>query len=60
MKTSDQDYIQRAIDILADEEQTSYSKGIAKELLRNVGFSEREINEFKTRHHHDGFFVMVA
>lgn len=59
MKTSDQDYIQRAIAILADTEQTSYSKGVATDLLRNVGFSESEINEFRTGHH-DKLFVMLA
>ena len=60
MKTSDQDYIERAIQILSDTEQTSFSKGVAKDVLLNAGFSEGEINRFKCSQCNTIAYVMLA
>lgn len=60
MKSSDQDYIERAIQILSDAEQTSFSKGVAKDVLLNAGFSEGEINRFKYSQCNTIAYVMLA
>ena len=39
-------YIERAVRTLADTEQSSFSKDVAKDILRNAGFSDSEIRVF--------------
>ena len=60
MKTSRQRHIERAIAILSDNEQTSFAKGAARDLLRNAGFSEDEINGFYGCHFSEGHLYVMA
>ena len=39
-------YIELAVRTLADEQQSSFSKNVARDILRNAGFSETEIKVF--------------
>ena len=41
-------YIQKAVKILADDEQTHYAKSVAWQILRNAGLSDSDIQQATT------------